>query len=106
MAVVIVVVTAVIFVVPVAFMHLPPLLVMIIVRMAPVSAGVWRAIPAARNPDIPSTLGTPIAVNPGITLAGHRRASLITHGWRGPADINTNLRKGGPCKSRCHDGTE
>jgi hypothetical protein len=67
----------VVFMVPVAFVHLPALLVVVIVRMTPVRTRIRRLIPAPRNPNIPPTLVAPVAFLPCVTLARRRRPTLI-----------------------------
>jgi len=57
---------AVVFVVPVAFMHAPAFLVVVIVWMVPVGAGIRRAVPTAANPYIMAALISPVSVNPGM----------------------------------------
>jgi hypothetical protein len=71
--VVVVMAIAVIIMVPVSFVEAPSLLVMVIMRMAPISAGVRRPVPTSWNPYVPSV------------------SSLIAHRWRISADIDANL---------------
>jgi hypothetical protein len=89
--VVVVMAIAVIIMVPVSFVEAPSLLVMVIMRMAPISAGVRRPVPTSWNPYIPSVSCAPIAVDPGVSFAGGRGTSLIAHWWRISADIDANL---------------
>jgi hypothetical protein len=87
----VVMVIAMIFVVPMAFMHLPATLIMVVVRMAPVSSGIRRPLPNSWNPDIPSPANAPVAINPGVAFARKRRPYLITNGWRRRTDVNLHL---------------
>lgn len=103
---IVIMMVAVIFAIPMALVHLPALLVMVVVRMAPVSAGIGRAIPAARNPDVASILRAPVTVDPGITVAGHGWADFIPQGWRGSTDIDTDLSKGRGRERYCRDGSD
>jgi hypothetical protein len=90
MIVTVVVMIAMVFVVPMAFMHLPATLIVVVVRMAPVSSRVGRPLPNPRDPVIPATAISPVAIHPGIALSGHRRPYLIPHGWRS-AKVDLNL---------------
>jgi hypothetical protein len=47
-----VVVVAVVFVVPVAFVEMPAVVVAVVVGVAPVGAGVGRTLPDTGNPDV------------------------------------------------------
>ena len=74
-----VVMVAMVFVVPVAFVHLPALLVVVVVGVAPVSAGVRWPLPDAGDPDVAVATLPPVAINPGVTLPWHGRAYLVSH---------------------------
>jgi hypothetical protein len=87
----IVVVIAMIVMVPVSFVDAPSFRVMVIVRMAPIGAGVRRPVPTSGNPYVLSFSCAPIAVNPGVSFAGRRGTSLIAQWWRGSADIDADL---------------
>lgn len=63
-AVMVPMVIAMILMVPMALMQLPAIVVMVIVRMAPVGPGIRRPPPHTRNPDIPSAVDSPVPVNP------------------------------------------
>jgi hypothetical protein len=53
--------------------------------------GMWRTVPAARNPDIGASVPAMIAVNPDITpIRGWR--PVFDHRRRRP-NANDNLRK-------------
>jgi hypothetical protein len=84
-----------IFVVPVAFMHLPALLVMVIVRIAPVGASVRRALPDTMHPHVMSSTVAPIAVGPDVSLTRHRRTHLVSQRWRRAANVHMDLGDGG-----------
>jgi hypothetical protein len=101
--VMIVVVIAMVFVVPMTFMNLPALLVMVVVRMAPVGAGVGWPLPDAGDPDIAAATRAPVPINPGVAFSGHRRSHLIAKCWRWRADINLNLAECRNCQDRCGD---
>ena len=77
-----------ILMVPVALMHLPAIVVMVVVRMAPVSTGIRRPLPHSRNPDIPPMVWSPVPINPNVARTRHRRPCLIADRWRRCADRN------------------
>ena len=79
---------AMVFMVPMALMHMPSIVVMVVMRMAPVSPRIRRPLPHSRNPDIVPMVGSPVAINPDIAFARYRRASLIADRWRRCADRN------------------
>ena len=82
---------SVVFVVPVTFVHLPALLVVVVVGMAPVGASVGRALPDAWAPDVASTVISPVAFGPYIALAGHCGTDFdAQRGW-GATDIHMDL---------------
>src|SRR5438309_2092378 len=95
----VVVVIAMVFVVPVAFVHLPALLVVVVVGMAPVGAGVGWPLPDAGDPDIAAAPSSPVAIDPGVTFSRHGRSYLISRRWRG-AEIDLDLTE---CRGR-HGG--
>jgi hypothetical protein len=86
-------VIAMILVVPVALMHLPPTVIMVIVRMAPVSSCVGWSLPPARDPDIPVSVRAPISVDPNETLSRDRGAWLIAQRRWWCTDVHPNLSK-------------
>jgi hypothetical protein len=91
----VVVVITVVFMIPMAFMYLPALLVVVVVGMAPVGAGVRRPLPAAGDPDVAAATGAPIAVNPSVAFSGHGRPYLIAHWWRcAEVDLDLTERRG------------
>ena len=90
-----IVVVAMIFMIPVAFVHTPAFLVVVVVRMGPVGAGIRRAIPAAWNPDVTALVDSPVAIDPGIAFARDRWACFITQWGRCSADVDANLPKHG-----------
>jgi hypothetical protein len=89
--VVVVVVIAMILMVPVSFVQPPSLLVVVIVRIAPIGASVRRPVPTSGNPYVLSVSCTPIAADPGVSFAGRWGTCLIAQGWRGSADIDADL---------------
>ena len=101
-----VVVVTMIFMVPVAFVHTPAFLVMVVVRMGPVGAGIGWAIPAAWNPDVTALVDSPIAVDPGITFAGDRWTYFITQWGRCSADVDADLPEYRSCESYGRDGRD
>jgi hypothetical protein len=98
-----IVVVAVVFMVPVAFMDRPTLLVVVVVRIAPMRPLIGRPLPGSTSPFIPPAAPGPIAVGPNITRTWHRSLDLIPHRWRGTTDIDAHLGKSRSCKSRSQD---
>ena len=92
-----VVVIAMVFAIPVAFMHLPAPLVVVVVRMAPIGAGVRWTLPDAGDPDVPAAALTPIAIDPDEALFRHGRPYLIPDWWRRGADIDLDLAECWDC---------
>ena len=101
-----IVVIAVVFMIPVAFVQTPAFLVVVVVRMGPVGAGIGWAIPAAGNPDVTALVDSPVAVDPGITFAGDRRAYFITQWGRCSADVDADLPEYRSCESYGRDGRD
>jgi len=71
------VMVAVIFVIPMALVEPPTLLIMVVVRMTVVSPLIRGAIPAPLHPDIATAVTPPVAINPLISLTRHWSATLI-----------------------------
>jgi hypothetical protein len=91
----VVVLVAVVLVVPVAFVHLPALLVMVVVGMIPVGTLVGWALPDADVPDVTASIVAPVALGPYITRTGHAWLNLAAERWRGTADVDVDLGDGG-----------
>ena len=90
----------VVFMVPVALVQLPALLVVVIVRVIPVASGEGRLNPVTSDPGIVTPVRCPVAFHPGVTRAGSFSAPFVTKSrWRAP-EINGNLREAGDCESR------
>jgi hypothetical protein len=83
----------VIFMVPVAFMKLPSLLIVIVVRMTPICALVRRLLPAASNPSVMVALWGPIALDPDVAGTGCIASLFVTNRRRSAADVYRNLRE-------------
>jgi len=93
----VVVMITMVFAVPMAFMHLPATLIMVVVGMAPVGSRVGRPLPDTRDPDIPPAALSPVAIHPGVAFSWHRRPHLITNGRRRRADVNLYLAECRDC---------
>jgi len=83
---------AVIFVVPVAFMKLPSLLIVVVVRMTPICALVRRLFPSASNPSVMVALWGPIALNPDVAGTGCIASLFVTNWRRSASYVYRNLR--------------
>jgi len=99
--VMIVVMIAMVFAVPVALMYSPALLVVVVVRMAPVGARVGWPLPSAGDPDIVAAARAPVPIDPGVAFSGHERPDLISHRRRRGADIDLDLAECRNCQGRC-----
>ena len=88
---------AMVFVVPMAFMHRPAALIVVIVRMAPVSSRIRWPLPNSWHPDIPPAANSPVAIHPDKTFARKRWPYLITNGWWRRADVNLDLAERRNC---------
>src|SRR5277367_5716667 len=107
MVMMVVVMVAVVFVVPVSFMDLPALLVVIVMRMGPVGARVGRSLPNSRDPDIATATLSPVSVDPCVAFSWHRRSYLIADGWGRGADVNLDLAECRGRQDRCgEDATQ
>jgi hypothetical protein len=81
----------VVFMIPVSFVHLPALLVMIVVRVAPVGAFVRRTVPASLDPAVVVAVGSPISFNPGVAGAGDWSALFVAERRGCGSDVYRNL---------------
>jgi hypothetical protein len=95
--VMIVVVIAMVFAIPVALMYPPALLVVVVVGMAPVGAGVGWPLPSAGDPDIVAAARAPVPIDPGVAFFRHWRSHLIAERWRWRADIDLDLTECRDC---------
>jgi hypothetical protein len=82
---------AMVFVIPVPLMIVPPVLIMVIVRMVPVGTLIGRTIPAPRHPNITATVDAPIAIDPCKTRTRRRRPAFIAQWRRRTANDDANL---------------
>lgn len=83
----------VIFVVPVAFVQLPPLLIVIVVGMVPIGALVWWLLPVSLDPSVVASVRCPIALDPTVTRPGCVAPPLISKRRRSASDVKRNLGK-------------
>jgi hypothetical protein len=81
----------VVFMIPVSFVQLPALLVMIVVRVAPIGAFVRRTVPAALDPAVVATVGGPISFNPSVAWTGNWSALFVAEGRGSGSDVYRNL---------------
>jgi hypothetical protein len=89
----------VVFVVPMAFVHLPALLVVVVVGMVPIGACIGWLLPDATVPDVAASIVAPVSFDPDITRTGHAWLNLSAEGWRGATDVDVDLGGGGCCES-------
>ena len=83
-----------ILMIPMAFMQLPPLPVVIIMRVVPVGSFIRRTVPPPCHPAIMPQVRSPISIHPGIARTRHLPTSLDSQRRRRPPHINTDLRWG------------
>jgi hypothetical protein len=89
-----VMVVAVVFMIPVTFVVRPAPIVVIVVRMAPVSTRIGRPPPHSGPPHIPSAAPEPVPIDPGIAWARHRTPDLIAQRRRTNTGVDANLGEG------------
>ena len=87
----------VILVVPVPLMHRPSALIVIVVGMAPVSAGVRRSVPAARYPAVVIVDNGPVTIDPDKAFFRYWGADFIADRRWWSSDINLDLAPCGCC---------
>ena len=85
----------VIFMVPVALVQLPALLIVVIVRVIPVGSGVGRLNPVPTHPGVVTPARSPVAFHPGVPRARSVAAPFVTKSRWWASDIKGNLREGG-----------
>jgi hypothetical protein len=103
--VIVVVVIAMIFVIPVAFVHLPATLIVVVVGVGPVGAGIGRLLPCTWNPDIVAAARHPVPIDPDEAFRGHGRRDFIADWWRRGSDVDLDLAECRDCQGRCSDET-
>ena len=91
-------VAPVVLMIPVALVHLPALVIVVVVGMAPVSAGVRWPVPTSWNPAIVPPIIAPVAIDPSKTFAWHGWTSFVPKRWWCAADIHIDLAKGWYCE--------
>jgi hypothetical protein len=96
MIAIVVMMIAMVFMVPMTLMHLPAALIMIVVRMAPVSSRIRRPLPNPWDPDIPSAPISPVAIDPDKAFARKSRPHFIPYGWRS-TEVNLDLAECRDC---------
>jgi hypothetical protein len=77
MIVIPVVMVAMVLVIPVSRMHLPSVLVVVVMRVAPVRPCIRRPPPHSRDPHIPVACPVPIAIDPNIARTWHGRRDVV-----------------------------
>jgi hypothetical protein len=93
------VVAPVIFMIPVPVMHFPALLVVVVMRMAPICTLERWALPVSGYPAIVMTVGSPISTNPHKARTRRRATTLIAERRRRCSDVNRNLTERWNCQS-------
>ena len=84
-------VTIMVFVIPVAFVHSPAFAIVVVMRVVPVSAFIRWVVPTAWNPLIAMSVRSPVAIDPYVAGAGGLAAALDTKRRRCAADVDGNL---------------
>lgn len=84
----VVAVTAVIFMIPVAFLHVPAVALVLIVRVIPVRAFIRRSLPHTRNPDVAASVDAPVSINPSVSFEGWWWAAFIANRRRRTTENN------------------
>jgi len=87
----VIMVGVVVFVVPVAFVHLPSLLVVVVVGMAPGGTGEGWTLPDADVPYISASIVTPVAFGPDKAHSRRRSTDFVAEGWRRASDVDVDL---------------
>src|ERR1700680_3531203 len=93
------VIIIVILVIPVAFVHFPAFLIVVVMRMVPIGTGVWGALPASGNPAIVMPLWYPISLDPNTPRLRWGTMALIAERGRGCSNVNRNLTECRDCQS-------
>ena len=101
----VVVVGVVVLVVPVAFVHLPALLVVVVVGMAPGGSPVRRTLPDAAVPDVAASIVTPVAFGPDKAHARRGSPDFVAERWRRTANVDVDRGGGGGCGKGGKDKT-
>src|SRR6266852_279308 len=83
----------VVLVVPMSLVQHPAFLVMVVVRMRPVSPCIRRALPASLHPFVVVTHRRPITLDPNETRVRRRPRSFINHYRRRCPGVHRNLRR-------------
>lgn len=84
-----------VLVVPVAFVVFPASIIVVVVRMAPISPGKWRTLPVSCNPTIVVADWSPVPIYPAVIWTWCRLDLLIADRWRGYFYINRDLCRSG-----------
>src|ERR1700736_2920441 len=96
------VVLVVILVIPMAFMQLPTLPLVIVVRMVPIAAFIRGAVPTSCHPSVMPPIRGPITIDPGIARTRLRSAFFVTQWRRCASDVYFDLRHGRNGESGCN----
>jgi hypothetical protein len=99
---VMVAVMIVILMVPMAFMESPALLIVVIVRMNPISTGIRWTFPMSCGPAVVVVADwNPISLDPVVLRLGWRRRLFVTDWGRTHLYINRDLRGRRNSESHC-----
>lgn len=83
----------VILMVPMAFMESPALLIVVIVRMNPISTGIRWTFPMSGDPPVTVVAnGDPVSLDPAVFRLRRRRSLFVTDRGRTYLYINRDLR--------------
>src|SRR5450755_4610693 len=81
----------VIFVIPMALVQLPALLIVVVMRVIPVCAFIRSMVPTSGNPAVVASIGRPVTIDPGIAGTGGDTALFVAHRRRAGADVQRHL---------------
>jgi hypothetical protein len=87
--------------VPMPFVKLPAFAIVIVMRMVPIGAFIWRTLPPSCNPAIAMSARCPIPVDPSETRRRDRPSHFVTKRWRRCSDVDRNLSKSWDGQSCC-----
>jgi hypothetical protein len=95
------IVLVVILMIPVAFMHLPALTVVIIVRVVPICPFIGSTLPAPGYPTIVMPMRGPVSLDPGVARTWTRPTLLVAVRRWCASDVYANLSRSRDGENSC-----